>query len=115
MPANFDDGFSMLVVLLVLAQIALVVVFLVMAANVGRIRKILDDHVSRNRLMRSCPSCMEPMRREAKVCPHCQRESEPWRYEDGRWWTANEAGDSFYLDERKNDWLPAPPDEPRTN
>jgi hypothetical protein len=32
---------------------------------------------SLGRHMRECPWCLEPMRAEARVCPHCQRESEP--------------------------------------
>jgi hypothetical protein len=32
---------------------------------------------SLGRHMRECPWCLEPMRADATVCPHCQRESQP--------------------------------------
>lgn len=46
---------------------------------------------------RECPHCMEPMRREASVCPHCQRDSEPWRLHEGRWWTKKD-GEYYWFD-----------------
>ena len=55
-----------------------------------------------NRL-RECPHCKEPMRRDASVCPHCQRESEAWEFRDGRWWTSDEAGERWYS-EASGDW-----------
>lgn len=35
---------------------------------------------------RQCPHCMEPMNREASVCPHCRMQSVPWKFDQGRWW-----------------------------
>jgi glutaredoxin len=52
---------------------------------------------------RECPHCKEAMRRDASVCPHCQRDSEPWTFHDGRWWMKNERG-WVWLDEPKQEW-----------
>lgn len=35
---------------------------------------------------RECPHCKEKMRRDASVCPHCRTASEPWLFDQGRWW-----------------------------
>lgn len=35
---------------------------------------------------RECPFCKTEIRPDASVCPHCQRESEPWTENDGYWW-----------------------------
>ena len=56
------------------------------------------------RATRECPSCKELMRRDASVCPHCRRESEPWRYEGGYWWVHRDNG-FHYLDERTGTWV----------
>ena len=53
---------------------------------------------------RECPSCKSPMRRDASVCPHCQRESEPWTLHEGRWWVKRDSGD-YYYDETKKEWV----------
>jgi hypothetical protein len=34
-------------------------------------------------VVRECPYCKEPMRRDASVCPHCRRGSPAWEYRDG--------------------------------
>ena len=60
---------------------------------------------------RECPHCKENMRRDASVCPHCQRDSDPWIFHDGYWWVKRDSGD-YYYDESKNEWVllesPAP-------
>lgn len=35
---------------------------------------------------RECPFCKTEIHPDASVCPHCQRESEPWTENDGYWW-----------------------------
>jgi hypothetical protein len=55
---------------------------------------------------RECPHCKEAMRRDASVCPHCQRDSEPWKFHDGYWWL--ERGSTwFWLNEATGEWQPA--------
>src|SRR2546422_2304697 len=54
--------------------------------------------------LRECPFCKEGMRRDASVCPHCRRESSPWRYEDGRWWSVAPDGTEMWLDEPYGAW-----------
>lgn len=47
----------------------------------------------------------EPMRRDASVCLRCQRESIPWTFRDGRWWTRNNEGAEVWFDERLRVWV----------
>ena len=84
-------------------QILLLFVFLVMAANVGKIRQLLEKPPA---LRRQCPHCLEPMNRAAAVCPHCARESEPWEFRDGYWWTKRD-GRSYWFNEQKGEWVEA--------
>lgn len=42
---------------------------------------------------RECPSCKSQIRPDASVCPHCQRESEPWTKNDDVWWMKGETGE----------------------
>ena len=61
---------------------------------------------------RECPSCKEPMRRDASVCPHCRNPSDPWQLNDGVWWRKI-AGEWNSLDETTGAWSPAKtPQEP---
>jgi hypothetical protein len=53
---------------------------------------------------RECPHCKEQMRRDASMCPHCRTESQPWKLHEGRWWTQDEQGAWYYLDEAANEW-----------
>lgn len=55
------------------------------------------------RATRECPHCKEAMRRDASVCPHCQRNSEPWIFHENRWWVKRESGD-YFLDEKTGNW-----------
>jgi hypothetical protein len=59
---------------------------------------------------RECPHCKEPMRRDASVCPHCQRDSEAWTYNDGAWWL-NRDDTWLWLDESTGEWTTPGPDE----
>jgi len=54
-------------------------------------------------MYRECPHCKEQMRRDASVCPHCQRDSEPWRKEGDRWWQLQE-GTWRHWDEGAHQW-----------
>jgi hypothetical protein len=56
---------------------------------------------------RECPFCMEPMRRDASVCPHCRHPSDPWRLHDGHWWRQVD-GSWVYVHFLEED-LPEPP------
>lgn len=53
---------------------------------------------------RVCPHCKERMRRDASVCPSCQRESKPWTLKDGRWWHQSKSGTWWWLDDKSNRW-----------
>jgi ribosomal protein L7/L12 len=64
-------------------------------------------------VVRECPHCKEPMRRDASVCPHCRRESRAWTYRDGRWWTVDPEGTDVWYDELAAVWRRAG-EEPRT-
>ena len=44
------------------------------------------------------------MRRDASVCPHCHRESEAWKHNDGFWWRTDEEGRWVFLDEGTHQW-----------
>ena len=57
---------------------------------------------------RECPHCKEPMRTDASVCPHCQRESSPWKLIDGEWWVTNPDGRSFRFNPTTKEWIEAP-------
>ena len=54
-------------------------------------------------IVRECPHCKEPMRRDANVCPHCRRESPAWEYEpsDRRWWASDSDGGRMWFDEKE--------------
>lgn len=65
---------------LVIGPFLVVVLFIIWAVGFGS-RKI-DEHVGVFRetlasIRRECPFCKEQIRKDANVCPHCQRESEP--------------------------------------
>lgn len=55
-------------------------------------------------VVRECPHCKEPMRRDASICPHCRRESRAWTYRDGRWWTVDPEGTDVWYDEALGIW-----------
>jgi hypothetical protein len=68
-------------------------------------------------VVRECPSCKEPMRRDASVCPHCRRESPAWEYRDGKWWTSDASGDDVWFEDPAGLWREAgyaPPPPPQT-
>ena len=45
------------------------------------------------------------MRWDASVCPHCQRESIPWRLHEGRWWYRESDEDAWvWLEEHTGEW-----------
>jgi hypothetical protein len=56
--------------------------------------------------VRECPHCKEGMRRDASVCPHCRRDSDPWQYWEGRWWATDARGHHVWHDERLGTWRP---------
>jgi hypothetical protein len=56
---------------------------------------------------RECPFCKEAMRRDASVCPHCRRESVPWLYREGKWWTVDDEGVEVWLEESTGIWRAA--------
>ncbi|HEY7874046.1 MAG TPA: zinc ribbon domain-containing protein [Actinomycetota bacterium] len=53
--------------------------------------------------LRECPHCRTPIRRDASVCPHCQRESEAWIFHGDRWWVKRAEG-YYWRDEKSGDW-----------
>lgn len=56
------------------------------------------------RTHRECHHCKEQMRRDASVCPHCQRDSHPWTQNEGYWWRTADDGHWLYLDELSGTW-----------
>ena len=54
---------------------------------------------------RECPHCKEPMRRDASVCPHCQRDSEAWTLNDNAWWVKRDGVWNRYVEDT-GDWIP---------
>lgn len=64
---------------------------------------------------RECPHCKEAMRRDASVCPHCQRDSQPWVLHQGRWWHKGSDGIDYYLDEQKKQWVASRSEPPDTS
>ena len=104
------DGEAIFVVALVL-QLVLIVTFFVMAANVSRIRRMLETSVypsGPQEVVRMCPHCKERIHPEAAVCPHCQRELEPWVRHEGRWWKRDDAGEDVYFDTSTWEWVRPP-------
>ena len=57
---------------------------------------------------RECPHCKEPMRRDASVCPHCQRDSAPWTLRDGQWTFTGPDGVTHAL-QADGSWQPLGP------
>jgi hypothetical protein len=55
---------------------------------------------------RTCPHCHEMMHRDAVVCAHCKRESNPWHFQYGYWWTKDDSGADYWLDPLQNRWKP---------
>jgi hypothetical protein len=53
---------------------------------------------------RECPFCRQSIRRDASVCAHCRRESEPWVLHEGFWWTKGTDGNQYWLNERTMAW-----------
>ena len=53
---------------------------------------------------RVCPHCKERMRRDAGVCPSCQRDSKPWTLRAGQWWSQSNSGEMWRLDPQANTW-----------
>lgn len=53
---------------------------------------------------RVCPHCKERMRRDASVCPRCQRESSAWTFKDGRWLHQSKTGVWWSLNDATNRW-----------
>ena len=49
---------------------------------------------------RSCPNCKALMMREARTCPRCGTDSEPWIFNKGFWWRHDDVSGWQWL------WLP---------
>ena len=57
-------------------------------------------------LYRECPHCKEAVRRDAEVCPHCRKESTPWRFHDDHWWYRETPEEPWeWLDEARSVWV----------
>ena len=54
---------------------------------------------------RACPLCEHQFQCDVTMCPRCGRNSDPWRYYQGYWFTKNEAGEEFWLEPEKRVWL----------
>ena len=57
------------------------------------------------RTHRECPHCREQMRRDASVCPHCQRDSTLWVLNEGQWWLSIDAR-WHWRNEQTDEWVP---------
>jgi hypothetical protein len=58
------------------------------------------------RVMRECPFCKSQIRADASVCPHCQRESPPWQFHEGSWWTKDDRGRDVRFNADSGEWEP---------
>ena len=65
--------------------------------------------------VRECPHCREQMRRDASVCPHCQRDSQAWTQNEGYWWRPAEDGSWLYLNEVTGEWHEPEPEPSRSD
>lgn len=69
-------------------------------------RKAVQRAIRRKSLvLRDCPHCKEQMRRDASVCPHCQRDSIAWILHRGVWWTKDAQDNEYYLDPVRSEWV----------
>lgn len=91
-------GVGVLMFFWVAVDVILGIIWLVTNSGTGQKKQEI------NTLTRECPFCKSAIRRDASVCPHCQRESEPWLLHDGRWWVKRDSGD-YYLDEKTGAWM----------
>jgi hypothetical protein len=71
-------------------------------------RAVKEKQAQQVAMMRECPFCKQQIRRDASVCPFCQRESEAWTFHSGAWWVKRN-GQWLYLNEQNGSWdqLPA--------
>lgn len=60
---------------------------------------------SRSIPTRECPFCKSRIRADAVVCPHCQRESEPWRLVRTVWVARGVHGDYWWLQQQSGAWF----------
>ncbi|MGH2685992.1 MAG: hypothetical protein ACRDJP_11060, partial [Actinomycetota bacterium] len=93
------------IIILVLFVGALVGV-MVIAANLYSFRRMIRRYLFPDgvpAIPRECPHCFREMHAQAVVCAFCGRESEPWRFHDGRWWRVGPSGKQQYLD--VNRWV----------
>jgi RNA polymerase subunit RPABC4/transcription elongation factor Spt4 len=54
---------------------------------------------------RECPFCKSRIRADALVCPHCQRESEPWRLVRTVWVGRGTDGTFWWLQQPPGTWF----------
>ena len=90
--------------LLVPAGVGVGVTFLLVPAGVAGLGVLAYGALIPGRsLTRECPHCRESIRADANVCPRCDRESEPWTFQDERWWRRD--GDGWLrLSDVHRDW-----------
>jgi len=72
--------------------------------RIARLEQTKSRTTTDKRLLRQCPECMKPMRRDASTCPHCRAESGAWTLKDGAWWCKADSGWQR-LDEKRNVWV----------
>ena len=98
-------GGGIFAVIYLFLSMAILIAFFVTAANVSRIRRLVEREPRNLLWTRTCPFCAEEIKREASVCPFCQRESPAWTLHEGTWWSTDEGGNRYWLDEQQGRWV----------
>jgi hypothetical protein len=106
--SSSSDSTQTALIVIGILNAALLVVFLVMAANIGRIRKAIESDVLGLGLSltsyRFCQFCNMTCAFTATVCHRCGREIGAWVMHDGAWWTKR--GDGAWGWRYQGSWYP---------
>jgi hypothetical protein len=107
-----SKGWEILLLVLVgVVNLALVIAFVVAAANIARIERMLSGQLTG---IRGCPFCRSIIPPEASVCRSCTRDVGAWVSHGGTWWS-REGASWRYLDGsawRSPDEQHRPPSDP---
>lgn len=106
--SSSSSSVGLIVLLAFLVQVALLIVFLVMAANIGRIRKAIESDILGLGLglsgYRFCQFCNMSCPFTATVCHRCGREIGAWVLHGGVWWA--KADNGVWVWRYRGSWYP---------